>query len=59
MYLQLTIPLLLITPGHRGLVGSKSGPIALFTNSVCPSQGLFIRCGDTNIHSPFNGLYLL
>jgi len=53
------MPLLLTTPGHSGFVGSNSEPMLLCTDSVCPSQGLFIRCGDTKIHSPFNGLYLL
>jgi len=54
---NVTCPLGLTTPGHRGFLGSNSGIFSSDASSIWPHQGRFILCGDTRTHSPFKGLY--
>lgn len=58
-YCGLVSPLGLFTLGHNGLFGSKGGISSSWVDSTWPLQGLFRRWGDTKIHSPLRGLYLM
>ena len=55
----LTLPLDLVFPGARGLVGSCLATSSFSDFSTFPCQGLLVRWGDTRIHSSRKGLYLV
>ena len=54
-----TFPLARTVRGHNGFFGSQRGISSSCGFSVCPFHGLFILCGETRIHSPRRGLYLV
>ena len=54
-----TFPFARTARGHSGFFGSKRGIAVSEGFSIWPFQGLFMRCGETRIHSPRRGLYLV